>query len=287
MTSDVHAQAPLFAGGRPGTLKLVVLLSLAIMLMLTDRQRGFLISVRERAMVLTEPVYRLAALPSQIGQHARFAVQERSRLDEENRQLREALVQTQAELQQWRAISEASARISPLQQSADRLLLPGTLVRIVDLDLDPFRHRFLLDRGRDAGIERGDGLMDALGVVGQVSAVGPGTAFAILITDPSHALPVEVSRTGLKSIAYGTGESDRLLLPNLPLSADLQVGDRLLSTAVGGRFPAGLPVAEVTAVERPSDAAFAHAHARPLSALGRNRELLAFKPRAWIGPPDP
>jgi rod shape-determining protein MreC len=282
-----NTQAPLFAGGRPGTLKLVVLLALAIMLMLADRQRGFLIAVRERALALTAPVYRLASLPASGIELMRLAVRDRDALANENRALREALLITQTELHQRRSEGEAHARVLALVEATRRQAVAGTLVRVVDLDLDPFRHRLLLDRGSDAGLARGDGLIDALGVVGQVSAAGASTAFAILITDPSHALPVEVSRNGVKSIAYGTGDAGRLALRNLPLSVDLSVGDRLLTTAVGGRFAAGIPVAEIIAVERPTDAAFAIAYARPLSALGRNRELLAVKPIDWVGPPDP
>jgi rod shape-determining protein MreC len=282
-----NTQAPLFAGGRPGTLKLVVLLALAIMLMLADRQRGFLIAVRERALVLTAPVYMLASLPASGIELMRLAVRDRDALARENRALREALLITQTELHQRRSEGEAHARVLALVEATRRQAVAGTLVRVVDLDLDPFRHRLLLDRGSDAGLARGDGLIDALGVVGQVSAAGASTAFAILITDPSHALPVEVSRNGVKSIAYGTGDAGRLALRNLPLSVDLSVGDRLLTTAVGGRFAAGIPVAEIIAVERPTDAAFAIAYARPLSALGRNRELLAVKPIDWVGPPDP
>ena len=287
MPPSTDAQAPLFAGGRPGTLKLVVLLALAIMLMLADRQRGFLVAVRERALVLTAPVYWLASMPATVVEVGKLAVSDRRALAAENQQLREDLLTTQIELQQRRAEGEAHARVLALVEATQRQAMRGTLVRIVDLDLDPFRHRLLLDSGSNSGLARGDGLIDALGVVGQISAAGPSTAFAILITDPNHALPVEVSRNGVKSIAYGTGDATRLELRNLPLSVDLSVGDRLLTTAVGGRFPAGIAVAEVTAIERPTDAAFAIAYARPLSALGRNRELLAVKPLAWVGPPDP
>ncbi|GMU43538.1 MAG: hypothetical protein AMXMBFR25_15240 [Lysobacterales bacterium] len=268
-------------------MKLVVLLALAIMLMLADRQRGFLVAVRERALVLTQPVYWLAALPSAGWQTLRLAVTERSALAEENRALREQLLQVQTELSQRRAEGEAHARTLALVEAARHHALRGTLVRIVDLDLDPFRQRLLLDRGSNAGLNRGDGLIDVQGVVGQVSAVGPDSAFAILITDPNHALPVEVSRNGVKSIAYGTGDATRLSLPNLPQNVDLQVGDRLLTTAIGGRFPAGVPVAEISAIERPTDAAFAQAWARPLSGLARNRELLAVPQIEWVGPPEP
>ncbi len=287
MAPSSNPQAPLFAGGRPGTLKLVVLLALAIMLMLADRQRGFLIAVRERALILTAPVYWLAALPSATIDRLQLSFRDRNALADENRALRDALLITQTELYQRRSEGDAQARVLALVQATALDAAAGTLVRLVDLDLDPFRHRLLLDRGTEAGLARGDGLIDVLGVVGQISAVGPGGAFAILITDPNHALPIEVSRNGVKSIAYGTGDATRLALPNLPLNVDLQVGDRLLTTAVGGRFPAGIPVAEVTAVERPTDAAFAIAFARPLSALGRNRELLAVKPVLYVGPPLP
>lgn len=284
MAPGASTQAPLFVGGRPGTLKLVVLLSLAVMLMLADRQRGFLAAVRERVLVLTTPVYRLAELPAAGWSRVHLTLLDRDALANENRALREALLAAQTELHQRRSEGEAHARVLALVQAARTQSVAGTLVRVIDVDLDPFRHRLLLDRGSAAGIARGDGLMDAFGVVGQISAVGPDSAFAILITDPNHALPVEVSRNGIKLIAYGTGDATRLALPNLPISVDIQPGDRLLSTAVGGRFPAGIPVAEVTEVEHPTDAAFAIAYARPLSALANNREMLAVKPRLVTGP---
>lgn len=287
MSSGTNAQAPLFAGGRPGTLKLVVLMALAIMLMLTDRQRGFLIELRARALALTAPIYTLAALPGFGYAAMRSAFSDREQLAEQNRELSDALLVSQTELFQRRAEAAALSRVQGQLELARQQQLSSTLVRIVDIDLDPFRHRLLLDRGSSNGLARGDGLIDAFGVVGQISAAGASSAFAILITDPNHALPVEISRNGIKSIAYGTGDATTLALPNLPPNVDLLVGDRLITTDVGGRFPAGLPVAEVTSIERPTDAAFATAYARPLSALGRNRELLAVKPILWVGPPEP
>lgn len=283
MAAGGNAQAPLF-GGRPGTLKLVVLLSLAVMLMLADRQRGFLVVVRERALSLTKPIYQLAEAPAAVWRGVEQGLRDRSALADENRALREALLAAQTELYQRRAEGEAHTRALALVQAARQHAVAGTLTRVIDVDLDPFRHRLLLDQGSNAGLARGDGLIDAFGVVGQISAVGTDSAFAILITDPNHALPVEVSRNGIKSIAYGTGDASRLELPNLPISIDIQIGDRLLSTAVGGRFPPGIPVAEVTAVERPTDAAFAVAYARPLSQLANNREMLAVKPKPIVGP---
>ncbi len=279
--------APLFAGARPGTLKLVVLLALAIMLMLTDRQRGFLVSMRERALVLLAPVYELTALPAQMAADARFAVTARQSLANENATLRAALLTAQNEIYQRRAAALEAERVLAKVQRARQDALAGTLLRVIDIDLDPFRQRLLLDGGRELGLARGDGLIDVAGVVGQLSEVGARYSFAILITDPNHALPVEVSRSGLKAIAYGSGDAQRLELKNLPPNADIVVGDRLLTTAVGGRFVAGYPVADVIAVERPVDAAFATAIARPVSLLASNRELLAVKPRPSVGPPLP
>ena len=278
--------APLFVGSRPGTLKLVVLLALAIMLMLADRQRGFLGAMRERALALLAPVYELSALPGELAAEARFAVTARQALANENAALRAALLAAQNELYQRRAaVAEAQRTLAQLNR-AQQDALAGTLLRIVDIDLDPFRQRLLLDGGSELGLSRGDGLIDVAGVVGQLSEVGSRYSFAILITDPNHALPVEVSRSGVKAIAYGSGDAQRLELRNLPPNADIEVGDRLLTTAVGGRFVAGYPVADVIAVERPVDAAFATAIARPVSLLARNRELLAVKPRPIVGPPS-
>jgi rod shape-determining protein MreC len=153
---------------------------------------------------------------------------------------------------------------------AERVLVAS----ILNVDLDPFRHRVLLDKGASSGVFKGQAVLDAEGIFGQVSQVHARTAEVILISDAEHAIPVQSNRSGLRSIAVGTGDSDRLSLPFVTVESDLKAGDLLISTGMGGVFPSGYPVAEVTRVERDPAATFAVVDARPTARLDRDREVL-------------
>jgi rod shape-determining protein MreC len=153
---------------------------------------------------------------------------------------------------------------------ADRVLVAS----ILNVDLDPFRHRVLLDKGAADGVFKGQAVLDAEGIFGQVSQVHAKTAEVILISDAEHAIPVQSNRSGLRTIAVGTGDSDQLSLPFVTVEADLRVGDLLISTGIGGVFPSGYPVAEVTRVDRTAAATFALVEARPTARLDRDREVL-------------
>ncbi len=145
---------------------------------------------------------------------------------------------------------------------------------ILNVDLDPFRHRVLLDKGAADGVFKGQAVLDAEGIFGQVAQVHARTAEVILISDAEHAIPVQSNRSGLRTIAVGTGDSGRLSLPFVTVESDLKVGDLLMSTGIGGVFPRGYPVAEVIRVERSPAATFAVVEARPTARLDRNREVL-------------
>jgi rod shape-determining protein MreC len=152
---------------------------------------------------------------------------------------------------------------------------------IMNVDLDPFRHRVLVDKGARDGVFKGQAVLDAEGIFGQVSQVHAETAEVILISDAEHAIPVQSNRSGLRTIAVGTGDSDRLSLPFVTVESDLKVGDLLISTGIGGVFPRGYPVAGVTRVDRTAAATFALVDARPTARLDRNREVLLV----WFTPP--
>jgi rod shape-determining protein MreC len=162
---------------------------------------------------------------------------------------------------------------------ADRVLVAS----ILNVDLDPFRHRVLVDKGARDGVFKGQAVLDAEGIFGQVAKVHAETAEVILISDAEHAIPVQSNRSGLRTIAVGTGDSDRLSLPFVTVESDLKVGDLLISTGIGGVFPRGYPVAEVTRVDRTAAATFALVDARPTARLDRNREVLLV----WFTPPVP
>jgi rod shape-determining protein MreC len=148
------------------------------------------------------------------------------------------------------------------------------VVEILAVDADPYRHNIVISSGEDDGVYDGQAIVDADGLVGQVIRTGRNTAQAVLISDPDHALPVEVSRNGLRTIAVGTGEFDRLDLPFLPNNADIQPGDLLVTSGLGGAFPPGYPVAVVATIDRIPQEPFAAVTARPSAALDQVREIM-------------
>ena len=145
---------------------------------------------------------------------------------------------------------------------------------IMSVSANPFRHDLVIDKGRNDGVYDGQAMVDAEGVVGQVIETGLFSAQAVLISDPDHALPVEINRNGLRTIAVGTGEFDRLDLPFLPNNADVRQGDLLVTSGLGGAFPAGYPVAIIDNVTRVPQEPFAAVSARPAAKLNQIREIM-------------
>ncbi len=157
---------------------------------------------------------------------------------------------------------------------------------ILNVDLDPFRHRVLLDKGAADGVFKDQAVLDGDGIFGQVSKVNASTAEVILISDAEHAIPVQSNRSGVRTIAVGTGDQNKLSLPFVTVESDLQAGDLLLSTGMGGVFPPGYPVAQVSKVKR-AGSTFALVEAKPTARLDQAREVLLvwFKPPGRARPP--
>jgi len=264
----------LFAEGGGGTLRLLFYLGIAMVLMVADHRGQYLDQVRRSAGLLVEPVYLIASSPARVAGYLRDTFSERRQLAAENEALRQALLVSQARLTSLSSLQDENRRLRELLDGTRGYRLKVQLASVMDVDLDPFRHRILLDIGERAGVRQGLALIDSQGLVGQVVSTSAQNATAVLISDPGHAVPVQVLRSGLRSIAYGTGQTDRLELPNIPLSADIRTGDRLVTSGIGGRFPAGFPVAEVTDVKTDETRVFVIAQARPVAALERSGEVL-------------
>ncbi len=288
MTLNRQTASPLFGEGSTGTLRLVIYLSLAVALMVADRHAHYLIRVRSAGHTLIEPLYRIAALPADLARSARLAVADRQRLTDENARLREQLLLAQARLNRLAAVAEQNQKLKELLEVQHTLGMGVQLAKLIDVDLDPFRHRVMLDVGAEQGVQVGQAVLDARGIMGQVIEAMPHAARVMLVTDPRHAVPVTVERTGLRTIAFGTGAVDRLELPNVPVSADIAPGDRLLTSGLGGSFPAGFPVGEVISISADGSGMFAAAIARPAAALDRSGDVLLLRPLADpVGPPAP
>lgn len=290
--------APLFSEGSGGSLRLLAWLALASALMAIDLRTGLLRQVREVANALVAPIHSIATAPLHAARALRDSTAQRASLVEENADLREQLLFAQAKLDRLAIVQEQNNRLRALLDARQKLGLQAQLAELIDVDLDPYRHRILINQGKRHGVFAGEAVIDAQGLIGQVLEVEDERATVILLSDPSHAVPVRVQRTGLRVIAYGSGDPARIELPHVPFSADLKVGDLLVTSGIGGRFPPGLPVATVYEVQTDDSATFAVAQARPLAGIASATELLLVRdetlalaplpaPEAvFVGPPE-
>jgi rod shape-determining protein MreC len=254
--------------------RFLLLAIVCIALMLLDRRDQHLGRVRQALSMVVYPVRVVVDLPFSTWANLSDTFAEREAMIGENRQFRRERLETESRLQRLAALEAENARLRELLDSTARIGSRALVAEILAVDLDPYRQRFDLNRGLVDGVYVGQALIDAQGVVGQVVRVGPLTSEAVLITDADHAVPVSVNRNGVRTIAVGTGDSSRLRLPYLTNNADVMVGDLLISSGLGGVFPAGYPVGRVLDVQRRPDQAFAEILAEPVSALDRDREVL-------------
>jgi rod shape-determining protein MreC len=254
-----------------------ILLSIALMSM---DQRGHYVPQMRSAMEMAfEPVFHVAAWPAEVfqsvGQHTRA----RSELIAENQQLKQRLLKTEGSVQTQAALVQENQRLRDLLEATQGRAYTFQFAEMKKVDLDPFSHKVWIDRGSEDGVEIGQAVIDGLGIVGQVEDIHRYLAIVRLISDPDHALPVQINRTGLRTVAFGSGETSHLLMPNVPLQADVSPGDMIVTSGLGDRFPPGFPVGEVVRVDRDSGGTFATVYMRPFAALDRGREVLLIEPQ--------
>ncbi|OOG36874.1 rod shape-determining protein MreC [Rhodanobacter sp. C05] len=280
--------SPLFAGNAAGTLRLIVYLALAVVLMVLDQRNGWLWRLRYTAAAVVEPVYRLAGLPAAGVRTMSVAFADRQRLTEQNQRLREDLLLANAKLNRMSAVAEQNQRLKELLDTQRSLELNVQLARVIGVDIGAYRYQLTLNVGARDGVKPGQPVIDAHGVMGQVKEVLPTTAVVMLVTDPAHAIPVVIERSGLRTVAYGSRDGNQLTLPNIPLAADVRAGDRLLTSGLGGRFPPGFPVGEIRSVAPASTGMFQVAQAQPAADIDRSEDVLLLHDQAEPdGPPAP
>jgi len=280
--------SPLFAGTVAGTLRLILYLAFAMVLMVLDHRNGWMWRIRYAASIVVEPVYRLAGLPAAGMRNVSVAFADRKLLTEQNQRLREDLLLANAKLNRMASVAEQNERLRELLATQHSLELNVQLARVIDVDLGSYRHRMLLNVGARDGVKKGQVVIDAHGVMGQVVEVMPRTSLVMLVTDPDHAIPVVIERTGLRTVAYGSREGDQLSLPNISMAADVRQGDKLLTSGLGGRFPPGFPVGEIRGVEPAASGMFLEGRARPTADLDRSEDVLLLHDQAEpVGPPEP
>lgn len=259
----------------------MVALVLSLTLMVLDHNQRHLSQLRSALSVVTYPLQVLADLPLTLTHWLDETFSTRTALQEDNTRLHDENLKLRAQLQKFEALEAENSRLRDLLDSSIKLGDRVLSAELSAVDLDPYKHQVMINKGSNSGVFDGQSVLDARAVMGQVTHAGPFRSTVLLITDPHHAVPVQVLRNGLRSIALGTGRLDRLELPYLPNNADIREGDLLVTSGLGGKFPAGYPVAEVTEVIRLPQQPFAEISARPRAQLDRAREVLL------VWPPQP
>lgn len=225
------------------------------------------------ALILT-PVQWLVDLPAELADEVSDVVVDRGLLMKENARLKADALLLEQKGQQLASLGEENKRLRALLNGRQRIPDEVTLVELIGVNPDPFQHQVVIDQGSEDGIYLGQPILDAGGVMGQVVERSHYTSRVMLITDTRHAIPVELNRTGFRAIALGKGEPDELELQHVSDTTDIQVGDLLVTSGLGGRFPRGYPVAVVTEVIHDPGLAFSKVRAKPSARLDKSRHLL-------------
>ncbi len=254
--------------------RLMMYILLAVVLMSMDQRGHYVPKIRSTMEQAFEPVFYLVGWPAQalrsLGQH----ISSRRALIAENRQLYKQQLETAGSVQNQAALQQENQRLRHLLKATQGRAYTFKFAEMIRVDLDPFSHKVWINRGVGDGVFVGQAVIDGRGIVGQVEDVFRYSASVRLISDPDHALPVQINRTGLRTVVYGSGDTSRLLMPNVPLQADISPGDMIVTSGLGDRFPPGFPVGEVEQVQRNSGETFARVYVRPFAALDRGREVL-------------
>jgi rod shape-determining protein MreC len=269
-----HDSRPIIGRGPPLGATFVTLAIASIALMVTDQRYGQLGQVRALLTAAAYPVQLAVDLPFRAWDRVSGSVADRGRLRQENLELTGRLRFANLQLQRFALLEDENRRLRDMREKTRGVAERALVASILNVDLDPFRHRVLLDKGALDGVFKGQAVLDGDGIFGQVTKVNAGTSEVIMISDAAHAIPVQSNRSGVRTIAVGTGDSSKLSLPFVTVESDLKVGDLLLSTGMGGVFPPGYPVARVTRVKRAASATFALVEAKTTAKLDRDREVL-------------
>lgn len=267
---------PILGRGPSPGLRFFFFALLAIGLMWLDQRQGYLEAVRRGMSMVTYPIQVVVNSPGAFWDWLHDVFATRERLQKENADLKLKLRDADFRIMRFADLEQENLRLRGLRDATARVTQRFIVGEILRVDLNPYRQRVIVNKGTRDGVFKGQAILDATGVFGQITQVGTFSSEAILITDSEHMIPVQVNRNGLRTIAVGTGELSlrKLSLPFLATNADIKVGDLLVSSGLGGVFPAGYPVATVTKIDKAATQTLAAIAAEPAARLDRDREVL-------------
>jgi len=265
-------------------LRCILFALLALGLMIFDKRYDHLGKIRRALSIVAYPAQVAVASPFEGWAWLRESLSTREALRADKARLEEELRVAQFRLQRFEALEAETRRLRALRDNTAGVGARFLVGNVMDVDLDAFRERVLVDKGAHDGVYVGQAVLDSGGVFGQVARVGEMTSEVILISDAAHAIPVQDNRNGLRTIAVGTGDVGHIKLPYISTAADIVKGDLLVTSGLGGGFPAGYPVGMVTEVKRDPAQSLADVEVSPAAALDRAQELLFVWPSAGAAP---
>ena len=260
--------------GQSAVKKLTTYSLICLCLIVADYQFGQMQRMRAWLSLAVTPVQWLVDVPQHSWTWLGERLQERDELIAENKKLRAQTLLAERQVQKLAALTVENFRLRDLLNSSERLDEKVTVSELIGVNTDPFSHQVIINNGFNMSAFVGQPVLDATGVMGQIVSTSAFTSRVLLITDVNHAIPVEVNRNGLRSVAYGLGQYEYLALQDLSDTADIEVGDILVSSGLGLRFPKGYPVAKVIEVRHLAGQDFAKVIAKPTAQLKRSRHLL-------------
>ncbi|WP_036301168.1 rod shape-determining protein MreC [Methylotenera sp. L2L1] len=282
-------QAPAFFARGPSPLaRLAFFSALSLALMATDSRLQYLGTVREHLMVVLQPLQLIANAPSMLYDSTNEYFSTHHRLLDENQLLRkQALVQA-ISLQKMKTLELENTNLRQLLQANQSLEEFSQLGEILHVGRDPFTKKIIVNRGSAHQVVNGAAVVDAKGVIGQVTRTYPASSEVTLITDQSLTIPIQVERNGLRAIAFGHGRDNTLDLPFLPANVDIKPGDKLITSGIDGIYPKGLAVATVTEIQTSQDSPFARIVCAPTGGIENHKQVLlvSISPSESITPPN-
>lgn len=255
---------------------LAVLASLAVFFL--DSRLDYFKPVRSILSTVVYPLQATASMPSNFVDWVGDFFQDREQLREQVTVLNASNKLQSLRLQKMQALERENMRLRELLGSSFRLQERVQVAELLTVDLDPFSQQVIIDKGENYGVYVGQPVLDAHGVMGQVTETSYLSSRVVLLTDPSHSIPVQINRNGLRAVVTGRGLGETLKMDFLPHNADVRAGDQLVTSGLGGRFPVGYPVGKVVSVEFPQGKAFADIKVAPAANLSTSRELMLVLP---------
>ncbi|WP_080516719.1 rod shape-determining protein MreC [Teredinibacter turnerae] len=264
----------MFRQGPSLNVRVVLLTALSLAIAFTYLYTDWFDSLKKHGADISAPFYWVSDLPAKASDWADTRLMSRSRLEHENEALRTELLVLRRKVQLLASLSAENVRLRQLLNSTDMLQDRVIIAELIGVAPDPTVHKVIVNRGAEEGVYVGQAMVDANGLMGQVVTVGEHSSEVLLITDTTHALPVQINRNGVRLIAEGVGNLYELVIRHVSSTVDIQEGDLLVSSGLGQRFPVGYPVAKVEQVVIDPGKPFARVIARPMAEMNRSRHVL-------------